>query len=216
MSDDGVKKIISHIEAKAGSEASQILSEARAEAGRIISAAQKKAEREAEKIISNGEREASLEAQRILAETRISVRRRMMDAQEAGIGASLEASRRVLEELAEKGKWQTFDYQETLFSLVASASDIVPGKKLGLVFNERDRKTVTQKMLRELEEFVRDKTGRTVSLTVLDETLPGIGGVVVRDLEHAIEVDHALETKLDRLKERIRVDVARILFGDKL
>lgn len=216
MPDEGVEKILSHIEAKAETEASQTLNEARAEADKIISAAREKAEREAEKIISNGERDASLEAQRIMAETRIDVRRRMMDAQEEAIGASLEASRKVLEELAEKGTWDTFDYRETLFNLAASASEIVPGKKLGLVFNERDRKALNQKALGELAEFVREETGKDASLTVLDETSPGIGGVVVRDLEKSVEVDHTLETKLNRLKERIRVDVAKILFGDKL
>jgi len=216
MSDEGVDKIISHIEAEAEKEISEILLKAQAEADKIRKAAQEKAEREAERILSNGKRVASLEGQRIIAETRIDVRRKKMDAQEEAIAASFEEAKKVLQELAEKGKRDNLVYKDIMFDLIASASEVVAGNKLELVFNQRDSKTFNKEMLREASELVKKRSGRDISLALTDETIQYLGGVVVRDMEKQVEVDNTLETRLNRLKESIRVDVAKILFGDRL
>lgn len=216
MSDKGVDKIISHINAKAEKETSEKLLKAQAEADKIKKAAQEKAEREAERILSDGKRVAFLEEQRIIAETKIYVRRKRMDAQEEAIAESFKEAKKILEELAEKGKLDNFVYKDIIFNLVASASEIVAGNKLELVFNQRDSKIFNKKMLGELTTFVKNKTGRDVYLTLTDKTMQFLGGVVVRDLEKHVEVDNTLETKLSRLKEGIRVDVAKILFGDRI
>jgi V/A-type H+-transporting ATPase subunit E len=216
MSDEGVDKIISHIEAKAEKEVCEILLRAQAEADKIKKAAQEKAEREAERILSNGERLASLEEQRIIAETKIDVRRKRMDAQEEAIVASFEGARKVLQELAEKGKRDNLVYKDIMFKLIASASEVVDGDKLELAFNQRDNKTFKGKMLGELGAFVKKMTGRDISLALTDGTIQCLGGVVVRDTEKQVEVDNTLEAKLNRLRESIRVDVAKILFGDRI
>ena len=216
MSDEGVDKIISHIEAEAEKEISEILLKAQAEADKIRKAAQEKAEREAERILSNGKRVASLEGQRIIAETRIDVRRKKMDAQEEAIAASFKEAKKALEELAEKGKRDNLVYKDIMFDLIASASEVVAGNKLELVFNQRDNKTFNKEMLREASELAKKRSGRDISLALTDETIQYLGGVVVRDMEKQVEVDNTLETRLSRLKESIRVDVAKILFGDRL
>jgi len=216
MSDEGVDKIISHIEARGDKEISEILAKARTEGDNIKKAAQEKAEREAQRVLSDGERTASLEGQRLVAETKIDVRRKRMDAQEEAIAQSFEEAKKVLEELAEKGKRDEFVYKGILFNLIASASEVVAGNKLELVFNQRDRKTFNKTMLNEVRELVKKRTGRDISLALTEETMQFLGGVIVRDTEKSMEVDNTLETKLNRLKETIRVDVARILFGDRL
>jgi len=216
MSDEGVDKIISHIEAEAEKEISEILLKAQAEADKIRKAAQEKADREAERILSNGKRVASLEGQRIIAETRIDVRRKKMDAQEEAIAASFEEAKKALAELAEKGKRDNLVYKDIMFDLIASASEVVAGNKLELVFNQRDSKTFNKEMLREASELVKKRSGRDISLALTDETIQHLGGVVVRDMEKQVEVDNTLETRLNRLKESIRLDVAKILFGDRL
>ena len=216
MSDKGVDKIISYINAKADKETSDKLLKAQAETDKIKKAAQEKAEREAERILSNGKRVAFLEEQRIIAETKIDVRRKRMDAQEEAIAESFEEAKKILEELAEEGKLDNFVYKDIIFNLVASTSEIVAGNKLELVFNQRDSKIFNKQMLEELTTFVKSRTGRDVSLTLTDKTMQFLGGVVVRDLEKHVEVDNTLETKLSRLKENLRVDVAKILFGDRI
>ena len=69
------------------------------EVDKIKKTAQEKMEREAGKILSDGKRAASLEEQRMLAETRIQVRRKRMDAQEEAIDSSFAEARKILEEL---------------------------------------------------------------------------------------------------------------------
>jgi len=216
MPDKGVDKIIAHIEAEAEKEISETLLKARAEADTITKAAQEKAERATQRVLSNGRRVASLEGQKIIAEARINVRRKRMDSQEELIVASFEAAKKALEELAEKGKLDNLKYKDLLFNLIVSASEIVAGNKLELVFNQRDSKTFKKEMLREASESVKKRTGREISLSLTGETIQCLGGVVVRDLEKQVEVDNTLETKLNQLKENLRVDVAKILFGDRI
>ena len=216
MSDEGVDKIISHIEAEAEKEISEILLKAQEEADKIRKAAQEKAERQTERILSNGRRAASLEGERIIAETKVDVRRKRMDAQEEAIAASFGGAKKALGELAEKGKWDNFVYKNIMFNLIGSASEVVAGSKLELAFNQRDSRTFNKRMLGELTTFVKKRTGRDISLTRTDKAIKCLGGVVVRDLEKQVEVDNTLEAKLNRLKESIRVDVAKILFGDRL
>ena len=216
MSEPGVEKIVSHIQAEAEKEISEVLLTAQTEAAKIKQAAQEKADHEVERILSNGKRLASLEEQRMLAETKIDVRRKRMNAREEAIDSSFSEAKKVLEALAAKGKQDHFDYKDILFSLIASASEVVAGDRLELVLNHRDRKTFNKKTLEEVGELVKQRTGRSISLVLADEPMQFLGGVVVRDLEKSVEIDNTLETKLNRLKEGIRVDVAKILFGDRL
>ena len=216
MPEPGVEKIVSHIQAEAEKEISDILLTAQTEAAKIKQAAQEKAEQEVERVLSNGKRLASLEEQRMLAETKIDVRRKRMNAREGAIDSSFSEAKKVLEALAAKGKQDHFDYKDILFSLIASASEVVAGDRLELVLNHRDRKTFNKKTLEEVGELVKQRTGRNISLVLADEPMQFLGGVVVKDLEKSVEIDNTLETKLNRLKEGIRVDVAKILFGDRL
>jgi V/A-type H+-transporting ATPase subunit E len=216
MSDEGIEKIVSYIQAEAAKQISEILGEAQTEADKIKKAAQEKVEREADKILLDGKRAASLEEQRMLAEKRIQVRRKRMDAQEEAIDSSFAEARKVLEELTEKGKRDNLAYKDILFNLIVSASEAVAGKKLELVLNQRDRKSFKEEMLAEITREVGKRTGRDMSLDLADEPAQFLGGVVVRDLENSVEVDHTLETKLSRLRESMRVEVAQILFGDRL
>jgi V/A-type H+-transporting ATPase subunit E len=216
MSDEGVDKIVSYIQAEAEEEISQILGEAQTEADKIKKAAENKAGHEADKILSDGKRAASLEEQRMLAEKRIQVRRKRMDAQEEAIDSSFAEARKVLEELTEKGKRDGVAYKDILFNLIVSASEVVAGKRLELVLNQRDRKSFKKEMLEEITALVNERTGRNMSLDLVDEPMQFLGGVVVRDVENSVEVDHTLETRLSRLRESIRVDVAKILFGNRL
>jgi V/A-type H+-transporting ATPase subunit E len=216
MSDKGVDKIISHIETQAEKEISETLLKAQEEADTIAKAAQEKAKREAERVLSNGKRAASLEGQKIIAEARINVRRKRMDSQEEAIVASFKAAQKALEELAEKGKRDNLSYKDIMFNLIVSASEIVAGNKLELAFNKRDSKTFNKETLTEVRESIKKRTGKETSLSLTDDTIQCIGGVVVRDLENQVEVDNTLETKLNQLKDNLRVDVAKILFGDKI
>ena len=216
MPEPGVEKIVSYIQAEAEKEISEILLTAQTEAAKIKQAAQEKADQEVERILSNGKRLASLEEQRMLAETKIDVRRKRMDAREEAIDSSFSEAKKVLEALAAKGKQDHFGYKDILFNLIASASEVVAGDRLELVLNHRDRKTFDTKTLEEVSELVKQRTGRNISLVLAGEPMQFLGGVVVRDLEKSVEIDNTLETKLNRLKEGIRVDVAKILFGDRL
>jgi V/A-type H+-transporting ATPase subunit E len=216
MSDKGVDKIISHIQASVDREVAEVLQKAREEADSIKKDAEQRAEAEAQKVLSQGKRAAALEGQKIIAETKLEFRRKKMDAQEEAIAASFQDATKFLGALAEKEQQDSFVYKDIMFNLIGAACEIVTGGKVELVLSKRDRERFDKRMMGELHTFVQKSTGRDISLSLAEETIPCIGGVMVRDLEKQIEVDNTFEAKLSRLKERIRVDVAKRLFGDEL
>ena len=216
MSDKGVDNIISHIETEAEKEISEILLTSQKEADRLKNIASQEATLEAKKTLSDGKRTASLERQRVIAETKIHVRRKMMDSQEKAIAKSFEEAKEALKELAEKGKKDKFVYKNILFDLIASGSEILDGNNIELALNKNDLKTFNKAMLEEATKLVKKGTGRNIKLSLSKEPMQFLGGAVVRDIEKAVEVDNSLETKLDRLRESIRVEVAKILFGDSI
>jgi len=216
MSEEGVGNIISHIEAEADKKINEIIMEAQTEIDKIKNAAEEKAGIEAGKILAEGKRAAYLERQRMIAEAKIDVRRKRMDVQEQAIVDSFEEAKKVLVELAEKGERDNYKYKDILIGLIVSAAEVVAGSKLELVLNERDSSRLTMEELKELAELIKKNSGKDVSLVLAKKPNQFLGGVVVRDMENQVEVDNTLENKLNRLKEDIRVDIAKILFGDRL
>lgn len=61
-----------------------------------------------------------------------------------------------------------------------------------------------------VENVIADKQ---VPFRILDEPLESFGGVVARSTDGAIVVDNTFEQRMERAKERLRLEIARVLFG---
>ena len=210
MSVDGVQKIIAEIDKSAEKQVSEILSESKQKADAVLSTAREKAEAEAGAIISRGEQEARRESQRILAEARIKARREKVKAQEEVVNLAFIGARESMQKMAE-GKGE--DYKKVLEALINESVLSSGSESLEVLFDSRDKGLVTDDSLNKIAQEAGPDLGMTISLSVSDEALTCLGGVVVKSADGKVRIDNTFEARIDRFRDNIRTLVAKELFA---
>lgn len=210
MSADGVQKIIEEIDKGAEAQISAVLSEAGEKADAVMKQAREKADTEVGIIVSRGEQEARRESQRILAEARIKARREKVKAQEDMVGRAFESARKNMKQLAEsKGE----DYKKILEALIRESALSSGASSLEVIFDPRDRGLISEDRLKEIARDAGSDLGLSITLSVSDETLSCLGGVVVRSADGRVRIDNTFEARIDRFRDNIRTLVAKTLFA---
>jgi V/A-type H+-transporting ATPase subunit E len=210
MSVGGVQKIIAEIDKSAEKQVSEVLSESKQKADAVLSDARKKAEVEAGFIISRGEQEARRESQRILAEARIKARREKVKAQEEVVNLAFKSARESMQKMAEeKGD----DYTKVLEELIKESVLSSSSEALEVLFDPRDKGLVTDDSLNKIAQEAGPDLGMTISLSVSDEALTCLGGVVVKSADGKVRIDNTFEARIDRFRDNIRTLVAKELFA---
>jgi len=210
MSADGVQKIIAEIDKSAEKQVSEILSEAKQKSDAVLSTAREKANEEADAIISRGEQEARRESQRILAEARIKARRKKVKAQEEVVSQAFKSARESMQALAE-GKGD--DYRKVLEELIKESVLSFGSESLEVLFDSRDKGLVPEDSLKKIAQEAGPDLGMTISLSVSDEALSCLGGVVVKSADGKVRIDNTFEARIDRFRDNIRTLVAKELFA---
>ena len=210
MSVDGVQKIIAEINKSAEKQVSEILSESKQKADAVLSTAREKAEAEAGAIISRGEQEARRESQRILAEARIKARREKVKAQEEVVNLAFIGARESMQKMAE-GKGE--DYKKVLEELIKESVLSSGSESLEVLFDSRYKGLVTDDSLNKIAQEAGPDLGMTISLSVSDEALTCLGGVVVKSADGKVRIDNTFEARIDRFRDNIRTLVAKELFA---
>jgi len=215
MSTDGVQRIIEEIEKSTEKKVSEILSEAREKVDAILSDARKKADEQDRSILSRGEQEARRESQRILAEARIKARREKIRAQEEVVRKSFDMARDTLGKMAEERSADGVDYKDVLERLIKESVVSSGVELLEVLLNPRDRDLLSEGTLNRIADKIGGELGMKVSLSVSDELLTCMGGVVVRSSEGKVRVDNTFESRIERFREAVRTRVAKELFGQE-
>ncbi len=193
-------KIIARIEEDAKAEVERILKDARTKAEEIRKEAEIKARARREEIVSRGRREAEQERARIVANAKLRARKALLDAKEEVIREAFTRAEKALAEVA-KGE----RYPEILKRLILEAIETIGGD-VEVVAREEDKKILSRSFLQEVAREAK------VKVTLADDTISSIGGVVVRSRDGRTEVDNTFETRLERIKGELRSSVARVLF----
>lgn len=204
---NGLQKMMSQIREKAEKEKESILEDAKSEAEEKISEAGKKAEDEKENIMERGQREAEKEKQRILASARSKRRQKHLEAREKIIQDTFEKAKKELSNLRKRN-----EYPDILKNLIVSGGASVGGKELEVLMSEKDKDLISEDAKSEIAEKISEKTGEETSLK-MNFTLKNIdGGAIVQRKNGNIACDNTLEARMEREKDSLRKEVARILF----
>ena len=185
--------------------AEKVLSEAEKKAKSIVEEARREAEKEAEAIISKKKTEAKAYARRILSEARLKAKLKVLNAKEQLVSEIFDEALKKLKELA-----QSPTYKDVLESLIRDAAITIGGGDLEILLPS-DTNVVLD--LDRIAKEAEAETGNKTSLTISDERIKSVGGVIVRSKDKLLTVDNTFESRLERLRERLRVSVANILFG---
>ena len=190
--------------------AEEILSEAKREAQNILKAAEKERktvldgakisskEREL-RILKNIETEGEKLRDQILAEGRMKAKRELLRKREDLIEEVFREIRRVIKKYTSTKK-----YESDLIKIIQAACAGLDSSEVLLRANRKDLKILENKL-----KTISEKTGKSVTL---GKPIVVLGGVRAETSDGRVVVDETLDSKLERNKEKLRVEIAKALF----
>jgi len=201
----GAAEIVNRIREEGEKERERILNEAKERAKKIIEDAKAEAERSKKRAMEEEERRAETEKRRIIQTARLEARRKKWIAQEEMIKEVMNKAVEKIKEVKEKG-FGEYKYDEILRNLIKVSAMSAGGGDLEVILSEEDARFISKK---DLDEISKDLGA---SLTLSEERVKSIGGVIVRTKDGRIAVNNTFEKRLERLSDAIRDKVAAIMF----
>ena len=188
----------------------EILAEAEREARRIRRAAEEEAKRikgeaeKASKLIIDRRLRAARE--RILGEAEMEGRRKLMEAREELVSRVFEeATKRIESLINDEGRRD--EYLEILSKLIAEAVEKIGGSEFIVSANERD----LELLKRNLGKIRRSLPSRELKLTLSEEPIECLGGVVVESGDRLKVYNNTLDGRLLRVRRLLSAKVAERL-----
>lgn len=203
-----IEALVEAIVERAEEDARALLERAR----RAAELEREKAEREAEGLLKKAEEEARREAEGILR--RSSAR----NIREAKKKVALERDKMIEEifrEALERAGTVSRDdrYMEALARLLVEGVRVL-GEEVEVVLCPRDRSAFFGRWY-EIERKVEELTGKQVRLILSEETVSASGGALLRSPDGRKLYDATFEAKMEFLRETLRQEVSRRLFGEE-
>jgi len=195
----GAELIIKDIEARTKEEIEKIMEDAEKKIAEIKRKKEEDAEKEKNKILDQGKNISERVKQRILADARIKAKKEFLEEKERIIQEVIDKAIDKLREIV-----NSKEYEKKLLDLIKASVDIIDEKKVNILVNKRD-KEILEKHTDRLNKIL----GSNINYTI-GKPIDCIGGVIVTS--ENVEVDNTLETRLERSMERLRADIAKMLF----
>jgi V/A-type H+-transporting ATPase subunit E len=194
----GIELIIGDIDAKTKEQVERIIKDAEKKIEEINKTKKEAAERDKQKILEKGKSLADRERQRILADARIKAKKEFLEEKERIINEIIDKATDKLRQIVESK-----EYEKKLFDLLKKSVDIIDENNIEILVNKRDK---------EILEKHKDKLNKVLGdiKYTIGRPIDCIGGVIVRS-ENS-EVNNTLEARLERSMERLRTDIAKMLF----
>ena len=196
--DTEIKKIISKIKEDAEREAEKIKEKARKKEEEILKKAEAEAKSKSDEILNQGKKEAELEKQRILANAKLQAKKIKLDVKEKIIEKSFSLAEEKLKEVV-----SSEEYEKILKDLIREAISTIGREDLEVLCRKEDEKIV--------KKIIKDLSG----VELAKGNISTIGGVIVRSKDRQVQVDNTFEARLTRMRDDLRIEVAKILFGGK-
>ncbi|RLF58646.1 MAG: hypothetical protein DRN25_04975 [Thermoplasmata archaeon] len=190
--------ILEKIREDSEKEVERIIGEAKKKSEEIIKKSEKDGKKRYEELIIQGKKNAELEKQRIIANARLQAKKLILETKESIIEKTFSLAEKKLRDIVSSD-----EYESILRKLIEEAISSIPDKQLQILCDERDREL--------LRKIIKEFPGVELS----EENISTIGGIIVKSKDGRIQVDNTFETRIERMRNDLRVKVARILFGGK-
>ncbi|MFH1450563.1 MAG: V-type ATP synthase subunit E family protein [archaeon] len=191
---EGVAKINQKIMKEALAEANKIVSEAKEKAERIKKEEKEKTEVHSKEIEENGKKCAAREEQRILSSSNLQAHNLQLKNKDEMISKVLSKAEAELKRMSKAG---TGRYKTALKKLAQEGIDAI-GENSTLHFNNENAD-----ISKELAKEFNAKIGEAREL---------IGGVIIESKKGDLRIDNSIEKIMERDSEKIRGEIAKILF----
>ncbi|MFQ5815994.1 MAG: V-type ATP synthase subunit E [Candidatus Hydrothermarchaeaceae archaeon] len=202
--EEELKRITSKILDEARAKGDEIISQGARDAKNIVEEAQVRSRAAAERLIKEAERDAEQGKKRLVADAILKARKKKLDAREDIIGEAFSRAEENLLKIAGSPK-----YPSILENLITEACTEIGDGGVEVIVRKKDAKNI-EKRFSNLEKVLKEK-GINVKLSLSKETTNELG-VIARISEGRVEVSNTLNSRLERIKPTLRLEVAKILF----
>ena len=193
------EKLKQEILSEAQAEAEKTTARAQAEADRIVDRARRNAEKKRNALLAEATAEAERQNQSLFAGIDMEMSRRWLLKREACIDDLLQTA------LAKADKAEGFDRAASLASLAKEAIHKIGGRDCTVAFNPIDGNIVTAAWIQGLSKEIYPESTYTYTLKP-DSSVDG--GIVLETTDGARQVDNSYRTRLQRMKDSLRIVIA--------
>jgi len=192
-----LEDILKALEEKAEAREAAIESEAKQRVNEILAEVDKDAARTKRMRLKKVEDQIRSEATGIVYSAQLKAKNQLIKAQEETVD---EAFKKAEQRLKDLGKQQ--DYPQVLEVLLDECLDFFPEGEVLVQVRPADR-DLLEKML----------AGRGRSFRISDTPLAASGGLVVSSPDGQIVVSNTFESRLERARDHLRLEISKSLFG---
>lgn len=226
----GTKEMIEKIIKEASEESERLISEARENGNKKYRDAVKEIELQKRRFIELEERKGVADKERI-------IRAANRDARKSRWKTKEEAAKKVLHLALEQitavktDGFMDYSYPSILAGLIKKSAISIAGDidtmeqgpgqeqelELEVILSEDDAASsfVDHEMLRELEDEISRDSGVNVRLSLSDERIKSVGGVIIRRKDGTVVVNNMFEQRMARLSSSLREEIEKRLFVER-
>ena len=200
---DGVSAIASEVLGDVQKEAETVILAAENEAKKILREAKEQADQNYQATVSKAKARAEAEKRKIASITEVDMRNRLLQTKEDLVDATFIKAVSKL-----KNYVKTNEYHSYLLKLIEDACEKIGQKNLIIQVNAKDEGWLTQDALKSLSKKLH------CELKLSDKNGDYIGGCIIQTSDYKIIYDVTIDNRLQELKPVLRVEIAKMLFGD--
>jgi len=200
---NGISAISGEVVGDAQKEAEAKILAAEKDAKEILQTAKREADIKYRELVGHAKAKAESERRKIASVTEVEMRNRILVAKEELVDTAFEKA---------VAKFKTFveteEYHTYLIKIVEDTAQKIGQKDLIVEVNSADASWLTEETLKPLSK----KLLAELKLAKSNEQF--IGGCIIQTGDGKIIYNSTIDTMLEELKPKLRVEVAKILFGE--
>ena len=200
---DGISAIANDVIGDVQKEAEALILAAENEAKATLKAAKEHADQNYRAILNGAKVNAEAEKRKIASITEVEMRNLLLQTKEDLVDVAFEKSLVKLRDFAESEEYHSY-----LLKIIETAAERIGQKNLTIQVNAKDQGWLTPEVLKRLSKKLH------CELKVSDKAEDYIGGCIIQTEDGKIINDVTLDNRLQELKPTLRVELAKILFGE--
>ncbi|MCD6492114.1 MAG: hypothetical protein J7K59_07505 [Candidatus Korarchaeota archaeon] len=206
---EGLDAILAEIRRKFELKRSKILQNAQREANEIIKHAERIAEAEVNKMLT--ERASRLRS-KLIGKALLEVKEQIIKAKQEIFNTIEKKLEDEIKRIVE-GKNNKYDYYKVLLFFIMESVKAIDESNIIILANERDA-NLLKKNLSSIKQKLERELNRPLTITVSDNYIKNIGGVIVRNAAGTKVYYNTLEGRMKRILEKYRVRINKLLFSE--
>ena len=202
----GISNIIEIINAKTAEQEKEIIDDAEKFKATKLEEVKKRANEAASAITKKAENQADSELSKYEASAKLKAKYKLLEAKDALIQDVMASTKQQLESVVGKA-----EYTKILERLIVDGCKSLDTDAVELIFPAKHASKID---VAEIEKAAAKEVGKKVKISVSQETIRSIGGVIVRTKDTTRWVDNTFDARLERFENKARDTISGILFNE--